>query len=242
VGDAYFSKAPFLNRMLAGSIQVISRMRKDAVGWDDPVPEPPLPLGKKKRGRKPTQPKRGKLWKLTPLPKHFPLPKVTLWSYGHLRTPQLVTRDLWTHDVVSQKVQVAVLVTQGDPLMLLSTDLSLWAEEIIQIYALRFPRKIGIRDTKQRFGLGQYQCTGFLCMSRFVGLGLISFCLWRLVAITDLKAGWLQGEEATSRLSFTRITRAVRVWVIKRIFQSSSQDGDFENSSVTPEELSRLVA
>lgn len=48
VADAFYSKAPFLNELVARGIDVISRLRKDAVGWDDP--EPP-PSGK--RGRQP---------------------------------------------------------------------------------------------------------------------------------------------------------------------------------------------
>ena len=39
--DACFSKAPFISRMLSEGVHVISRMRWDAVGWDDPEPIPP---------------------------------------------------------------------------------------------------------------------------------------------------------------------------------------------------------
>ena len=38
VADAYYSKAPLLNGLRARGIDVISRRRKDAVGWDDPAP------------------------------------------------------------------------------------------------------------------------------------------------------------------------------------------------------------
>jgi DDE superfamily endonuclease len=38
VADAYYAKAPFLNGLRARGIDVISRLRKDAVGWDDPEP------------------------------------------------------------------------------------------------------------------------------------------------------------------------------------------------------------
>jgi hypothetical protein len=49
VADAYFSKAPFINWMLSLPVHVITRMRKDAVGWDDPEQKRLLPNGKKKR-------------------------------------------------------------------------------------------------------------------------------------------------------------------------------------------------
>jgi hypothetical protein len=38
VADAYSAKAPWLNGLRAGGIHVVSRLRQDAVGWDDPPP------------------------------------------------------------------------------------------------------------------------------------------------------------------------------------------------------------
>ena len=61
VADAYFSKAPFIQPLLERNIHVITRLRKDAVGWDDPVY-----CG---RGR---SPQRGKKWKLATLLTPFP--------------------------------------------------------------------------------------------------------------------------------------------------------------------------
>lgn len=49
-------------------------MRVDAVGWDDLIPEPVT--GKKKRGRKPTKPKKGKQWKISHLLKELPLSNI----------------------------------------------------------------------------------------------------------------------------------------------------------------------
>jgi hypothetical protein len=242
VADAYFSKAPFLNAMLSMLIQVITRMRKDAVGWDDPIEEPPTPGGKKKRGPKPTQPPKGKPWKIASLVHHFPLETVTVFIYGKLYTLQVVTPDLWIRDVTSQKVRVVVIKTSHDPVILLSTDLTLCCEEIIQIYALRFTLEISLRDAKQYFGLGDYQCTGFLAMHRFVGLSLMSYCLCRLAVLADVNASWLQGSEETSPLSFARVSRGVRRWVVRNIFQSSQHNGNFQNSEVTPEEIIRLIA
>ncbi len=67
VADAYFSKAPFINWMLSLKIHVISRMRHDAVGWDDARPESPRPSGKKKPGPKRTKPQLGEKWTLATL-------------------------------------------------------------------------------------------------------------------------------------------------------------------------------
>jgi DDE superfamily endonuclease len=49
VGDAYYSKAPCRNGLLARGIDVLSRLRKDAVGWDDPAPRPPGTRGPQPR-------------------------------------------------------------------------------------------------------------------------------------------------------------------------------------------------
>ncbi len=155
VADAYFCKAPFINRMLSIPVQVITRRRKNAVGWDDPIEEPSLAEGKKKRGRKPTQPKKGKAWKIATLVNHFPLEKGTVFIYGKLYTLQVVLRELWIRDVTGQKVRVVGIKTRHDPILLLSTDVSLCWEEIIQIYALRFTWKsvFGIPSSTSGWGI-----------------------------------------------------------------------------------------
>jgi hypothetical protein len=62
VADAYFSKAPFLNPLVAAGITVISRLRKDAVGGDEPAPV----IGKRPRGRPRTKGRACKLARLLP--------------------------------------------------------------------------------------------------------------------------------------------------------------------------------
>src|SRR5262245_7604208 len=59
VADAFYAKAPFFNGLLARGIHVISRLRKDAVGWAAPELPPPG-----KRGRKP---RYGRQWRLASL-------------------------------------------------------------------------------------------------------------------------------------------------------------------------------
>lgn len=246
VADAYFAKAPFINWMLSISVHVITRMRWDAVGWDDPQPEPMLPPGKKKLGRRRTKPRKGKEWKLATLVKSFAPEPVTAYVYGKLKTFNIVTRDVWIRDVITQKVRVVVIQTTGDPVILLSTDLTLTPKQIIILYGMRFSVELGIRDAKQHFGLGDYQCTSFLAMTRFVGLSLVSFCLWRIALLTEQNAEWLmQGEcfnEETSPLSFVRIRRATRRYVIGKLFENSASGADFHKCGTVPEEILRMVA
>ncbi|MCS6806504.1 MAG: transposase [Acidobacteriota bacterium] len=240
VPDAYFCKAPFLNWTLSLPVHVITRMRRDAVGWDDPEPEGPPPPGPKKRTRKPTKPRKGRRWKLADLLLAFPTDLVTVTVSGQAQTHPVVTRDLWITDV-TQKVRVVVIQMVAEPLILLSTDLTLSPPQIIHLYARRFPLELAIRDLKQHFGLGDYQCTSGLALSRFVGLALISFCLWRLVLLYHPPADWLQSHHPTAPLSLTNLSRAVRRLLIGRIFHTSAAGADLPNSPTVPQELFRLI-
>jgi hypothetical protein len=241
VADAYFSKAPFLNWMLALHVHVITRMRWDAVGSDDPPPETPQPPGRKRRGRPRTRPRKGKQWKLADLLIACPQESVTVLIYGHLQTLRIITRDVWIRDV-AQPGRVVVIKTKGRPVILLSTDRTLAPEVIIQIYALRFALELGIREAKQACGLGEYQCTSFGAMTRFVSLSLLSGCLGRLLLLTHQQADWLQGPETTAPLSLTRLSRAVRRFILQQLFQHSASSANYQKSETAPEEIMRLVA
>jgi hypothetical protein len=154
----------------------------------------------------------------------------------------MCVRAVWIRGVKNQKGKVVVIKTQREPIILLSTDLSLSAREIIHIYSLRFSLEIGIRDAKQHFGFTHYQCTSFLSITRSVALGLASFCLWRLTALKEMDADWLKEQNASSAFSFHRISLAIRQMVVQRIFENSASDKEFQNSTTTPKEILRMVA
>ena len=237
VADAYFSKAPFINWMLSIGVHVVSRMRWDAVGWDDPEPLPP---GKKRRGRKSKKTPKGKKWKLASWVKCFPLETVNVSIYGKVKKLQVVCRDIWITGVESQKVRIVVVKTKGRPIIFISTDLTLIPAQIIEIYARRFMCEIVIRDLKQNFGIGDYQCTGFLAIIRYVALAITGFCLWRTAAI-DNGTEWLNPREKTTPLSFGRISRSLRGFVMRRIFQKSAIGADLQNSNALPEEIIDMI-
>lgn len=236
VADAFFAKASFINWMLSLGIHVVTRMRKDAVGWDDPEP---IQEGIKRRGRKPKHPPKGRKWKLAGLLKSFPAETLTATVYGKLRTFQVVCRDLWITGVESQRVRVVVIKNRSEPFILLSTNLNLSATQIIEIYGLRFGAELAIRDLKQHFGLGDYQCTTPLAILRYVGLALVGFCLWRLTLLKEQKAESLHDNNAP--LSFTRISRSLRSVVMQGIFQKSAQHADLHNFEPLPKELARMI-
>jgi hypothetical protein len=170
-----------------------------------------------------------------------PPESVTVLIYGQLHTLWTVTRDVWIRDV-PQPVRVVVITTKGRPVILLSTDRTLAPEAIIHIYALRFALELSIREAKQHGGLGEYQCTSLGAMTRFVSLSLLSVCLGRLTLLTSFQAEWLQGPEAPAPLSVTRLSRAVRRFVLRRLFQPSASSANCHTSETIPEELIRLVA
>jgi DDE superfamily endonuclease len=221
VADAFYSKAPFLNGLRARGIDVISRLRKDAVGWDDPEPPPPGTRGRK--------PRYGRKWTLASLLTVVTPTRDRLTLYGKLTEVVFVVRDVWLRDI-AQKVRVVVIEGAKEPYILVSTDLTLSALQIIELYGARFSIELTIRDLKQHFGLGDYQCTTTLAILRFVQLACIAFCLWRLALLEHLEAGWLQVTSPRvslpeAPLSFQRVRRALRAWATRQILFAKSAPG-----------------
>jgi DDE superfamily endonuclease len=238
VADAYYSKAPFLNGLLARGIHVISRLRKDAVGWDAPAPRPPGTRGRK--------PRHGRKWTLASLLSAQTPTRERLTLYGTLTEVVCVVRDVWLRDV-AQKVRVVVLEGAQEPLILVSTDLALSALQIIDLYGARFAIELTRRDVKQHCGLGDYQCTTTLAILRFVHLACVAFCLWRLALLEHLEAGWLQ--VTSSRVSlpeaplrFQRVRRALRAWATRQVlFATSAPGADVEKIERDHEPLLQML-
>ena len=221
VADAFYSKAPCLNGLRARGIDVISRLRQAAVGWDDPAPRPP--------GKRGPKPRYGRKWTLATLLARALPTRERLPLYGKLTEVVFVVRDVWLRDV-AQKVRIVVLEGAKEPVLLLSTDLTLSPVQIIESYAARFSLELTIRDLTQYFGLGDYQCTTTLAILRFVQLSCIAFCLWRLALLEHLAAGWLQVTSARlslpeAPLSFQRVRRALRAWATRQVIFANATPG-----------------
>ena len=238
VADAFYSKAPFLNGLLVRGIDVISRLRKDAVGWDDPEPRPP--------GRRGRQPHYGRKWTLATLLTAETPARERLTLYGKLTEVVFVVRDVWLRNV-AQKVRVVVLAGAKEPIILVCTDLTLSALQIIELYGARCSIELTIRDLKQHFGLGDYQCTTTLAILRFVHLACLAFCLWRLPLIENLTAGWLQVTAARvslpeAPLSFQRVRRALRAWATRQsIFAKATPGTDLKKIERDHEPLLHML-
>jgi hypothetical protein len=239
VADAYFRKAAFLNPLVAAGITVLSRLRKDAVGWDDPAPV----VGKRRRG---WPRKKGQAWKLATLLRVEARTELIVPIYGQAERLQVVWRDVWLRDVTC-KVRVVIIATKREPILLVSTDLTLPPAVIIQLYAARFPIELSLRDLKQYCGLGDYQCYTLLAIHRFVHLAVTAFCLWRLTLIQDQQAPWLSTERMSpagplTSLSFQRLHRALRRLVLQRIFAASAPGADSQKTAGSYEQIFRIAA
>lgn len=152
-----------------------------------------------------------------------------LTLYGQLTAVVCVVRDVWRRDVV-QKVRVVVLEGAKDPVILVSTDLTLSALQIIEISGARCSIELTIRDLKQHVGLGDSQCTTTLAILRFVRLACVALCLWRLALLEHLEAGWLQVTASRvslpeAPLSFQRVRRALRAWATRQVLFTKSAPG-----------------
>lgn len=217
VADAFFSCAPFINPLIDAHITVITRLRKDAVGFDDPVY-----CG---RGRRPI---RGKKWKLAQLVSNFDSQLAEVMVYGKKVKRAYVTRTLWLRDVKA-KVKVVALVTKANPVLLLSTDTTQSAAAIIEMYAARFSIETAIRDLKQSIGFGDYQLTNLLGLLRFSWLCCCALSIAHLILAKRRRHAWLWGNSHSSRqihsTSLIALRRGLLRFVIRRILFSKSPGG-----------------
>lgn len=233
--DAYFSKATFLNPLIQLGVSVVSRLRRDAVGFDDPVYSG--------RGRPPV---RGKKFKLAQLNNHFTKERVDAIVYGRLTTLHCVARQLWLREV-SHKVKVIVIFTQSHPVILVSTNLCLTPKQIIEIYSARFCLETAIRDLKQHIGFCDYQMTTTIGFTRFAQLCCCALTIGRLLLAKSQQIPWMNLEaDDVKRFadgSLIRLKRSLRRFVIKRLlFDKSADSADWEKNTKELESILRIAA
>jgi len=132
------------------------------------------------------------------------------------------------------------------PIMLISSDLSLFAREIIEIYSSRFFIEITFRDLKQNFGFGDYQTTSTIGFHRFVHLCCTPFCLWRLIIQENVSSWFVETLTKVvneSTLSFVRTRRSLRYFVLSKIlFRKFASGANFDKFEEEGGHLSRIAA
>jgi len=225
VADAYFGKAPFIQPLVQAGIHVVTRLRYDAVGWDEPSPDQRADA------------QRGRKWKLATLLDHLPAELVTVHLYGQLVTVKAVWREVWLRDL-DRKVKVVVVEGLKKPIILVSTDLALTMAQVIEIYGTRFTIEIAIRDLKEHFGLADYQCYLPTAIYRFVHLACTAFCLYRLIQVAEDTSAWLPPvPKGGAPASFAHLRQGLRRFALGRIL--APQCGETPKS---PDKLSELEA
>ena len=107
----------------------------------------------------------------------------TLWGWqGALR----IAEAILVPRVVGQPCKVVcVRLGRREPRYLLSTDLSLGAEEIVRLYASRFSIEITFRELTQRCGFGDYQVRKGRAIEAHVQLSQVACSLLYLVMLGD---------------------------------------------------------
>jgi hypothetical protein len=103
-----------------------------------------------------------------------------------------------------------------------------------------------LRDLKQYGGLGDYQCRTLLAIHRYVHLALTACCLWRLTLLQDQQAPWLTATTASpagelTPLSYQRLHRTLRRFVLQRIFAPSAAGVDCHKIEVSYEQIFRIA-
>jgi hypothetical protein len=227
VADAYFGKAPFIQPLLSEGIHVVTRLRKDAVGWDDPSSE------------QRSDAKRGKKWKLAQLLDHLPAETASVHLYGQLIKVRAVCREVWLRDI-NRKLKVVVVEGLKEPILLLSTDLALSIAQIIEIYGARFTIEIAIRDLKGHFGLADYQCYRHTAIYRFVQLACTALCIYRLIQLQEDTSAWLPPvSKGVSPASFAHLRHGLRNFIFGRIL--SPEFGEMPELQDSPSELEAIL-
>lgn len=237
VADAYFAKANFINPMIDKGIDVITRWRKDGVAWDDP----PIYSG---IGR---PRKYGKKWQLADLIKCLPVQELKVHLYGKDHLVRAVTKNLMLRGI-SKKVKVVVAETAYEPIIFISTDLSLGAKEIIEVYGSRFQIEICIRELKQSLGFSDYQARTTQSIIRFSILSCVAHCFGRLIMLSEKDMEWFDLDESQlspikeSRLSFSRFRRGLKRFVIKQILLSNSAStAEMKKVKTEYEQISKIA-
>lgn len=209
VSDSYFSNKSFVKDLVQSErpIHVISKLKSNAVAHEDVI----LPAVKK-RGR---PRKRGNRIKVQSLIKTEPIQKLKVQLYGEEKIIEAVIKDLWLFNL-SHKVRVVVTRINSRVNAFVCTDLSLTAEQILEIYGSRFSIELAIRDMKQHLGLEDYQHQSLLPILRFLHLVAVAYSIGRIALLNYSNSSWLndgldKGDTPwTSTISFKRLRVGLR--------------------------------
>ena len=220
VADAYFSKAPFITALMKRSIGLVTRLRSDRVGfWD----------------KEQTQRTELRRWV-----SQFPRQTAEVVLYGRSQVIEYVTKDLFLRGI-ERPVRVLVITTANKPLILMSTAMSLTAEQIVEIYAGRFAIELAIRQMKSHLGFCEYQSTVTVGFLRRVQL---TCCALTIGLVMMIESKWGFTENGNNfQFSFLDFRRSLRRYVIERLIgRKFASDADLGDKEPEMKSILRLVA
>lgn len=220
VVDAYFSNNSFIAPLMAKGVAVITRLRGNAVAYLD-FEQPAV----RKRGR---PRKKGKQIKVFDIKNMVPVQIVEVLLYGKIQKVEVYVKDLLMLDL-PQKVRTVLVKSSKGIIALISTDLTLGAKEIIEIYGSRFSIEICIREMKSNLGLEDYQFKSLYAILRYVHLVMIAYNIGKMLLLDTINLKWLKVDEGTDKswvsgLSFNWLKYGLRKYALEKIVLEDSAE------------------
>jgi hypothetical protein len=155
VADGAYAKRPFLKRVLAAGVVVVSRLRRDAALWTVPQPEQPRCGQPQKRGPKPKYGNRAiSLAKRAGHRQGWQTGDFVL--YGKKVTKTYKT-FLATYKPVGGKIRVVLVRDTDGWIAFFCTDTEATVEQILEAVADRAAIEQDFHDLKEVHGAGQQQ-------------------------------------------------------------------------------------
>lgn len=154
--DRYFLTVPALrklNQLNAGTegkrLELVTKAKRNCIAYEEPVVEPI-----KKRGRPKKKGDTVHLWKqFTEAPDSFTETFVYIfYIYGRNQAVRYKHMDLLWGRKLYQKLRFVLVEYDGQRSILVSTDLTLTAVQIIELYSKRFCIENCFREMKQQTG------------------------------------------------------------------------------------------
>jgi hypothetical protein len=186
VADGAYGKKALVLALGGAGHHLISRLAKNAVLYDEPAPP-----AVKRRGRPRKYGEKRVLSHFARLTQAEP--EQTLTLYGRECTVRLGSFVSLCRAFGGQHLLLVVVLQEGrEPVYLFSTDLTLPAAGVVELYAARFTIELAFRDLKGQFGLGHCQARRAEATERHALLCLVAHTCSQLLAVAGKHAGEAQ--------------------------------------------------